>query len=139
MNEPIQLDPRHWKTALRWLDYDDQDLRLIGKIVHDTDLSSGAAFHCQQAAEKMAKAVLVAFGRDYPKTHELLELSEMVIAVQPKLGHLVGELRGLTDWYFAGRYPDLDYRPSSADIGQALAKLLELRRQIDSLAPKRGE
>src|SRR5947209_8005099 len=136
MSEPTQPDQQRWETALQWLEYADEDLRLIAKIASDVDLSSSAAFHCQQAAEKLAKAILVASGSNYPRTHELSELSERVIALQPQLGRLLAELSGLTEWYLAGRYPDLDYRPSRADIAQVLAKLLELRRQIEAYAPK---
>jgi len=40
-------------------------------------LTYGATFHAQQCAEKYLKATLVAKGQAFPKTHDLLALSDL--------------------------------------------------------------
>jgi HEPN domain-containing protein len=98
-----------------------------------------ASFHCQQAAEKIAKAALVAFGENYPKIHDVGELGQRVAALNPELGKSLQELSGLTDWYIASRYPDLVFMPSQQDVQAVLVTLRGLRRQIAALAPKPSE
>ncbi len=136
MNEPTQFD---WAEANQWLERADEDLRLAEAIAGDADFLASAAFHCQQAVEKMAKAVLVACQAEYPRIHDVAELGTAVAAVRPELGKSIAGLGGLTDWYITTRYPGLEYRPSRHDVGLALEKLKELRALISALAPKSAE
>jgi len=115
----------------------DEDLQVAEMLLTDASpVLRSAAFHCQQAAEKMAKAVLVALGAAVPKIHDVEELSWLVTDVDPELGKAVGKL-ALGGWY-AVRYPGLetDFQPSSQDVRSALAELRDLRERINSLAPK---
>ena len=139
MNGPTEFDPQHWPEAKQWLERADEDLRLAQRIVRDAEFLASAAFHCQQAAEKMAKAVLVAYHAEYPRTHDLAELGTAVAAVRPELGESIAGLSGVTDWYVTSRYPGLEYRPSRQDVELALEKLNDLRQQIAALAPKPSE
>lgn len=132
-------DPERWAEAVQWLQRADEDLRLAEKIAADPDFLASAAFHCQQAAEKMAKAVIVAHQTEYPRIHDLAQLGVAVAALRPELGESIAGLSGLTDWYVTPRYPGLEYRPSQQDVEMTLQKLKELRARIESLAPKRGE
>lgn len=65
-------------------------------------------FHCQQAAEKLLKAVLAANGRPPPRTHVLLVLLEEVAAFLPSVEGLRDDLAILTPYAVAARYPDDD-------------------------------
>ena len=138
MSGPTQPDPGRWAEAVQWLQRADEDIRLAEKIAADPDFLASAAFHCQQAAEKMAKAVIVAYQTDYPRIHDLAQLGLAVATLQPELGASIAGLSGLTDWYVTPRYPGLEYRPSLQDVEITLRKLIELRRQIESLAPQPG-
>ena len=72
MNDRAPIDRARWAETVRWLAYVDDDLRAIALIMAEADpLVGPAAFHCQQAAEKMAKALLVAHGAVVPKIHDL--------------------------------------------------------------------
>jgi hypothetical protein len=52
-----------------WLAVVDDDLRQVVNNLHGPMPSlSGAAYHCQQAAEKLVKAVLVEANIAFPKT-----------------------------------------------------------------------
>jgi HEPN domain-containing protein len=139
MSEPIQPDPRRWAESVQWLQRADEDIRLAEKIASDPDFLASAAFHCQQAAEKMAKAVIVAYRPDYPRVHDVAQLGLAVAVLHPELGASIVGLSGLTDWYVTPRYPGLEYRPSRQDVETTLHKSKELRRQIETFAPKPGE
>ena len=43
-------------------------------LAHDPPLTYSACFHAQQSAEKYLKAILVARGQVFPKTHDLRQL-----------------------------------------------------------------
>ena len=124
--------------SVQWLRRADEDIRLAEKIAADPDFLASAAFHCQQAVEKMAKVVIVAYQTEYPRTHDLAQLGVAVAALRLDLGESIAGLSGLTDWYVTPRYPGLEYRPSQQDVAMTLQKLNELRAQIEFLAPKRG-
>jgi HEPN domain-containing protein len=128
-----------WAEALQWLQRADEDLRLAERIAGDPDFLASAAFHCQQAAEKMGKAVIVAFQPTYPRIHDIGQLGLVVATLRPELGKSIAALSGLTDWYVTPRYPGIEYRPSRQEVESALQKLRELRGQIEFLAPKSGE
>jgi len=58
-----------------WLVVVDDDLKQVVNNLHGPMPSpSGAAYHCQQAAEKLVKALLVQAGLAFPKTHDIAAL-----------------------------------------------------------------
>lgn len=65
-------------------------------------------FHCQQAAEKLLKAVLAAKGVPPPRTHVLLVLSESIAPFLPSVESLWDDLVILTPYAVSARYPDED-------------------------------
>lgn len=62
-------------------------------------------FLCQQCAEKYLKARLVEAGRTFAKIHDLEELLDAVLLVEPHLEHLRPGLASLTDHAVVFRYP----------------------------------
>ena len=58
-------------------------------------------FHCQQAVEKTLKAVLAKNDLEIPRTHDLLGLLDLVVALSPALADLLG----LNDFAVVARYP----------------------------------
>ncbi|MEI8096472.1 MAG: HEPN domain-containing protein [Spirochaetales bacterium] len=62
-------------------------------------------FHCQQAAEKLLKAVLAKATASIPKTHDLLVLLDLVCEVDPKFKILEAPLTDLNDFSVVVRYP----------------------------------
>jgi HEPN domain-containing protein len=64
-----------------------------------------AAYHCQQAAEKLVKGLLVVAGVGFPRTHDLLELAGRAAPFYSDLSSLLGALGPLTVWSVAYRYP----------------------------------
>jgi HEPN domain-containing protein len=65
-------------------------------------------FHCQQAAEKMLKAVLSDMGVPFRKTHEIGHLIDLVLRQQIDLPEGLQELDLLTPFGAVYRYEDYD-------------------------------
>jgi HEPN domain-containing protein len=68
----------------QWFAKAELDYRAAERLVRDPEpLREIIAFHCQQAAEKYLKAVLVSLQIEFPKTHDLEELLELLAPVRP--------------------------------------------------------
>lgn len=107
---------RQW-TAKAKNDLLDADNNLAAKRV-PCDM---VCFHCQQAVEKLLKAVLSAKGVPPPRTHDLLALLESVLPFAPQMEDLRDCLVILIPYSVASRYPDDDGLniPSMEDTKEA--------------------
>src|SRR5665647_1659614 len=64
---------------MEWIDKADHDLGSAKLIfLHIPEYFDTIAFHCQQATEKYLKAVLVNFGVDFQRTHNLVYLLDLL-------------------------------------------------------------
>ena len=74
-----------------------QDELALEKLLDDCDIEDDLlGFHAQQAVEKMLKALLAARGVDYPKTHNLRVLIELLAEVDITLPAELAEIDRLT-------------------------------------------
>ena len=73
-----------WEEALRWLAKAAEDLA-AGRLLADEGMRDPAAFHVQQALEKVLKALLVAAAEDLRKTHDLESLAQIANQHWPAL------------------------------------------------------
>ena len=114
-------DPKHVEEARRWLRYAREDLATAASIV---DTGSGvprqACWLAQQAAEKGIKAALVFLEVDFPKTHDLDVLRNLLpwdwaIRIEPL------DLSQLSEWAVEGRYPGDWADAMHGDAVQAVA------------------
>lgn len=65
--------------ALRFLTKGEQDLAAARVLAQNPDMADDiVGFHCQQAVEKFLKAVLVVKCVEFRKTHDLIELMQML-------------------------------------------------------------
>lgn len=103
----------------------------------DPPLLDPAAFHCQQAVEKMFKGLLVAAAKVIPKTHDLERLAGLIRPIYPQLEEEIDRLSLLTPWGTATRYPGLDAEPglTAEDIVDALGGIDALRAAVTVLDP----
>lgn len=62
-------------------------------------------FSAQQCVEKYLKAFLVQHGKGFPKTHDLVELLNIAMAVDPLLEVIRPNVRELLPYAVAFRYP----------------------------------
>jgi HEPN domain-containing protein len=91
--------------ALRWLAVAGQDLKAVrNNILGPEPALDIAAYHCQQAAEKITKAALIVRGIDPPRWHDIDSLITLLGGTEP-LAALLAPLIGLTPYGIAFRYP----------------------------------
>jgi HEPN domain-containing protein len=128
---------RQREEAKAWLAKGDEDVRAVRACLDAEPALLGiAAYHCQQAAEKLIKGMLVLAATPFRKTHDLDELSEAAVAVYPDLAALFGHVRVRTYWGFAFRYPmpaeseGAQDPPTQEEIEETLERLHELRAHL---------
>ncbi len=114
-----------------------EDEVLVQTVVENTDIGDAiVGFHGQQAVEKLAKAVLTAYGIAFAKTHDLdylIDLVEKNGIVSPDELEFA---EALSVWAVESRYDDED--TPALDRRQTLALLGPLRawaeQEIETLA-----
>ena len=126
-----------------WLRYATEDLAWA---VHG--LTEGAArprhvcWHAQQAAEKALKAALILADKDFPFTHDLMALIDLLPETWP-LRRARIKLAPLTQWAAEGRYPG-DWKEATemdAEEAVALARrvhdsiMAEFKRRLGDTSP----
>jgi HEPN domain-containing protein len=93
-----------------------------------------AAYHCQQAAEKLAKGLLVAAAVPFRKTHDIDELADLVASNYPECRDLLNSIRPLTVWGIAYRYPAIEDIPEPvpdrAVLHHTIAIIEQLARRL---------
>jgi len=91
-------------------------------------------FHAQQAAEKFIKAFLVRHQIEFPKTHDIVLLRQLVTRVDPELAKKLLAVDALTPYGVEFRYPG-DLPSVSREEGEKAVRLAEQAREltIDSL------
>lgn len=97
------------REASRWLLKAGEDL-LAARLLLGADppLGEPAAYHCQQAAEKLLKGVLIRHGAEPERTHDLARLAARVASAEPGLAEAAAAVAPLTSWSVITRYPDQD-------------------------------
>ena len=84
------------------------DKVVIDKLADDGDVSDDMiGFHAQQAVEKLLKAVLASHTIEYPRTHDIDRLVDLLAANQIPLPPQARRLDELTPWATQLRYDDL--------------------------------
>lgn len=118
--------------AERWLAIADQDIAAVALCLNAPNpLMAVAAYHCQQAVEKIAKALLVAADLSFPKTHDLAALNAAAGPRYPALAATLAGLEPVSVWGFAYRYPpeeEADAPPSASELQRRLGEIAALRQ-----------
>jgi HEPN domain-containing protein len=114
-------DPVRVEDTLGWLRRAGRDLRAAAHGLEAVPpLRDVVVFHCQQAAEKALKSMLVWFDVPFRKTHNLEELGAACIALDASLEALVARAVPLTEYAWRFRYPGELLEPSEAETIEAL-------------------
>jgi uncharacterized protein len=112
-----------WEAVERWLAVAERDRKtVLACMAAHPPLRDSAAFHCQQALEKLLKGFLTLAGKRSRKTHSLSQLGAAAQASFPDIAELVAPAQGWTEWATAYRYPDED-GPPEPDDGEIQAAL----------------
>ena len=92
-------------------------------------------FHCQQAAEKYLKWVLVLHDIDPPKIHDLEELEKLCEKIAPKFETLFEKCAALTEYAIPSRYPS-ENQLEKQDMDKALEYAQSIREFVRSQFPE---
>jgi len=95
------------RTEIDWrLKAGERDLE-AARALRKSGLFDSAAFHCQQAAEKTLKALVLAVGRAVPRTHSSVFLIKMLEESSCQVPEAVTTAcRKLDPHYMNARYPN---------------------------------
>lgn len=119
------------ELAARWLEKAEGDWQLCHRLTEDPQpYEEAIAFHAQQAAEKYIKGYLTWEQVEFPKTHDIERLLELVASRDQVLAENLGEAAALTPYAVEYRYPG-DYPPvTTEDARQAVAVADRVRDQL---------
>jgi HEPN domain-containing protein len=122
------------KIAGEWLKAAHDDLRVIAKIITDSDLTHMVAFHSQQCIEKSLKSIIEELELGTVRIHNLVRLREIVrphieIEVDPEIVEKLDKL------YTDSRYPAdfgllVDGRPTMEDAQLFQAAALSVYEKV---------
>jgi HEPN domain-containing protein len=73
------------RLVSEWLRKADLDFRTVDRLCSEDPFRDIVAFHAQQAAEKYLKALLTRHQVEFPKTHDLRRLLDLLAEVEPQL------------------------------------------------------
>ena len=114
-----------------WLAKAEADFIVARRLVAEgAPYLDAVCFHAQQAAEKYLKAFLVQHQVEFPKTHNLGELLDLISRAD---GHLAGSLSGVTALNPYGvdiRYPSDFPQVNEAEAEKAVGLADAVRKAI---------
>lgn len=109
------------------------DEALLTEILSSSHVSDEIfGFHCQQAAEKLLKALLSQAGIGYPRTHNLRVLMDLLTDAGHSLPADLAELDLLTPYGTLFRYEDL---PAEVELDREM--LFRLVRSLHEFVEKK--
>jgi len=119
-----------------WIASADADRGAVAAcLASNPPLVTVAAFHCQQAAEKLLKGFMVLAGQRFRKVHDLVALGKLVRSRYPAASEVVRSVEPLTNWSIAYRYPGMESPPppSIAELNAALETIDRLAAALRAL------
>jgi len=97
----------------KWLLKAEEDFNAAKSLItHGASFLSTVCFHSQQAAEKYLKAFLTYHQVEFPKTHDIDELLDLIAPTDSKLSESLRDVIVLTNLWcgcpLSGRFPECD-------------------------------
>ena len=132
----MRPDPARVAETHEWLAKAALDLRAAQfEFTAQPPLTADIVFHCQQLAEKSSKAFLTWHDRPFRKTHNLVEIGQQCVALDPTLQDLMRRAASLTEYAWRFRYPGVPTEPPESEAQEALARAREVYEAILSRLP----
>jgi len=123
---------RRREQALLYLKKATEDENLLDEVIGSDRVSDEIlGFHCQQAAEKLLKALLSLKGVRFRKTHDLRELIDLLADNGHPVPTNLSDIDVLTPYGTLFRYDILDLE-SSFDRMQARKMIRELHEWVEN-------
>lgn len=119
MNQPHK--GRIPASPQEWLLHAQSDLKLAKLGLNQDVLAEQICFHAQQAVEKAVKAVLLFHKVDFPFTHDLQDLLDILEAAGIHVPPDLSDVSILTPYAVETRYPGYWGEISESDISEAVS------------------
>jgi len=110
---------KHTGTPRQWLHIAEADLALASVPLPPRGLYEQLCFHAQQAVEKSLKAILVGRSIDFPQTHSIQRLIDLLPSDIARPSNLFLSAR-LTEYAVTARYPGDDEPVDEEEYREAL-------------------
>ncbi len=120
--------------ARGWMQKGESDRLNADRTLQSSGPYDTACFHTQQAVEKYLKALIALAGAPIPRTHDLEDIYDGCLAVEPGLVLDRDELSVLTPYAVELRY-DTEFWPDRAMVQQALETVDRVRTAVLSVLP----
>lgn len=117
----------------QWLEKAEEDFGVAELLLREkTPYLTAAGFHLQQASEKYLKALLVRHQVEFPKTHDLGKLLDLLATVEALLAEDLGSVTILDPYSVEARYPGDLPQVGRAEAEEALELARRVRVRISS-------
>jgi HEPN domain-containing protein len=121
-------------TTREWVRKAENDFKVVSQILRRRKdvVPDAACFFCQQCVEKYLKARLVEAGIAFPRTHDLLQLLNACLPVEPLWSAYSRAVDGMTDYAVDFRYPGHSATPREAKLAfkHCRSVRVEVRRAL---------
>jgi HEPN domain-containing protein len=122
--------------AAQWLAKADQDIKAAAALLGaESPLPYPACFHAQQAAEKYLKALLTWQQIEFPKTHDIDQLLDLLQPSAPETAAALRQAAALTPYGVELRYPGEQSDPDIEEAERAIALAEVVRVAVLSIIP----
>ncbi len=125
-----------WREVRLWVEKADHDRKVSElALAHVPPITDVAAFHTQQAVEKLLKAYLVFRREPFEKIHDLEELIDRCLPHEPGFADLRDRVGLLTPYAVRFRYPGPG-DPSPEQVRSALAVVTDVWAFVTGRLPE---
>jgi len=119
--KPIYMTLTKQEIIKEWFAKADQDLGTAKLIAtHIPEYIDTVCFHCQQAAEKYLKAYLIQLEIEFPKTHQLGKLLDLISSKENISEEEYDKAEYLEAYAVEIRYPFARYTPTGVDTDTSI-------------------
>ncbi|MCR4315481.1 MAG: HEPN domain-containing protein [Planctomycetes bacterium] len=131
-------DPNEVLDVVReWIEKAESDVTIASRVLkmRDKSLADNVGFHIQQCLEKYIKALLIYCNIDFPRTHNIVRLAELL----PKgidLEMSISEQEKISEYAVETRYPGDRESVTIKEVREAMSLVKKARSQIRKLLPK---
>jgi HEPN domain-containing protein len=121
------------RLAAEWMRKAHLDLLAVERLRDDGALRDIAVFHAQQAVEKYLKALLTWRQVEFPRTHEIRRLLELMREVEAHVAESLQDARWLDPFGVEIRYPGDGPETLPGDEDRALELARAARERVESI------
>ena len=119
-------------TANGWFRKAENDYQTLCMLHEQGKALDVAAFHAQQAIEKLLKCLLILNDTPFPFTHDLEELRDLCRVHNPSIDSLPILWEEVSDFAVAARY-DFEFFPPIKDIDSLIPQVEALRSFVSTV------